>query len=202
MIRFFSALTVAIYFFTWVDILIWQRIFEANELWDLGIGTYHDGWTFALFGFMALGVLFFYPNLRRMLTFPLSLAILAFCGLEDILYYWLDGRTIPNTLYWLNENPLIFLKPVIRAHLLISALTWLLIVIAVEVLGDYLDRKPTVLHLWLDRVRQRIFGMPVSSVPDKVTGIKQHFRRRLELTMEQLLRLLKSIIWKNRAGFH
>jgi hypothetical protein len=146
MVRFFGGLSIAIYFFTWVDILIWQRIFEANQLWDLGSDAYHTGWTYALFGFMALGVLFFYPNFRRMVTFPLSLAILAFSGMEDILYYWLDGRTIPDTLSWLNTNPLIFLKPVTNTHLIISAVFWLGVVIILEIVGSFLDRKTSVPH--------------------------------------------------------
>ena len=55
---------------------------------------------------LILGVLFSI-DLRRMVTFPLSLGLLAFSGLEDILYYWLDGKSIPHFLPWLNSNPLL-----------------------------------------------------------------------------------------------
>jgi hypothetical protein len=103
--KFWVALAVALFFYARMDILIWQRIFETHSLYDLGIGVYHWGWIQSLFGFMILGVLVCYPNLRQMFTFPLSLAILAFSGLEDILYYWLDGKALPTVLPWLDSNP-------------------------------------------------------------------------------------------------
>ena len=137
--RFWFALAVAIFFYTKIDILIWQRIFEEHKLTSLGIGMYHWGWLQSLFGFMTLGILICYPNRRRMVTFPLSLAILAFSGLEDVLYYWLDGKNIPAALPWLNSNPLI-LKPVTVNHLLISAVFWLLFVIGLDILGGLLTR--------------------------------------------------------------
>ena len=59
--RFWLALTVALFFYAKMDI-IWQRIFETHELIDLGVGVYHWGWVQALFGFMILGVLLFYPR--------------------------------------------------------------------------------------------------------------------------------------------
>ena len=147
MIRFFSGLAISLYFFSWMDILIWQRIFEANKLFELGIGVYHYGWTYALFGFMALGMLIFYPNIRRMITFPLSLVLLAFSGLEDILYYWMDGRALPTLLPWLDTNPLI-LKPVTSTNLVLSALIWLAVVIIFEAAGEYLDRKKIKIQIW------------------------------------------------------
>jgi hypothetical protein len=137
--RFWIALAVAIFFYTKMDILIWQRIFEEHKLIGLGIGTYHWGWLQSLFGFMMLGILVCYPDRRRMITFPLSLSILAFSGLEDILYYWLDGKKIPAELPWLSSNPLI-LKPVTVDHLLISAVFWLLFVIGLDIFGAFLSR--------------------------------------------------------------
>jgi len=138
--RFWLALTVALFFYAKMDILIWQRIFETHELIDLGVGVYHWGWVQALFGFMILGVLLFYPDVRRMVTFPLSLGLLAFSGLEDILYYWLDGKSIPHFLPWLNSNPLL-LKPVTVERLLLSAGLWLLAVFVVDVLGVYFEKR-------------------------------------------------------------
>jgi hypothetical protein len=137
--RFWFALVIAIFFYTKIDILIWQRIFEVHKLTRLGIGMYHWGWLQSLFGFMALGILVCYPDWRRMVTFPISLAILAFSGSEDILYYWLDGKNIPPELPWLNANPLI-IKPVTVDHLLISAASWILLVIGLDILGGFLTR--------------------------------------------------------------
>ena len=123
-----------------MDILIWQRIFETHDLIDLGIGKYHWGWVTALFGLIILGVLICYPHLRRMITFPLSLAALAFSGIEDILYYWLDQKAIPSRLPWLDSNPLL-LKPVTVERLLLSAVFWLVIVLLVDLLGEILEKR-------------------------------------------------------------
>jgi hypothetical protein len=80
-----------------------------------------------------------------MLTFPLSLAILAFSGLEDILYYWLDGNALPTVLPWLNSNPLL-LKPVTVNHILISAAFWIVFVIVLDVVGELLEKKVKLLR--------------------------------------------------------
>jgi hypothetical protein len=168
--RFWFALAVAIFFYTKIDILIWQRIFEEHKLTSLGIGMYHWGWLQSLFGFMTLGILICYPNRRRMVTFPLSLALLAFSGLEDVLYYWLDGKNIPAALPWLNSNPLI-LKPVTDDRLLISAAFWLLFVIGLDILGGLLTRatkKPfpklrLSLQFPLIKNEETVAGLPTSS---------------------------------------
>ncbi len=147
MVRFFGALAAAMFFFAKMDILIWQRVFETNQLWKVQydfIPQYHLGWTQALLGYMVLGVLLFYPNIRRMITYPLSLFILAFSGLEDILYYWMDGRPIPGHLPWLSQNPMI-LQPVTDSRLVISALFWLVFVALLEALGKHFERR--VAHL-------------------------------------------------------
>ena len=160
MIRYWFALAVAMFFYAKMDILIWQRIFEANELVDLGIGVYHWGWFQGLFGFMVLGILICYPNIRRMIFFPLSLAILAFSGMEDILYYWLDGKRVPAELPWLNANPLI-MKPVTAESLLVSAVFWLLIVVALYFFGEYLEGRIRIgrqrKNLGTDKVQDSVF---------------------------------------------
>jgi len=96
-----------------------------------------------------------------MITFPLSLAVLAFSGFEDILYFWLDGRALPENLFWLNNNPLIFLKPVTSTRLVISALTWLLVVTLLEFVGNYMDRRYaiTIPRLTLRRVKNLRFAI-------------------------------------------
>lgn len=143
--KFWVALAVALFFYARMDILIWQRIFETHSLYDLGVGVYHWGWIQSLFGFMILGVLVCYPNPRLMVTFPVSLAILAFSGLEDILYYWLDGKALPTVLPWLDSNPLL-LKPVTVSNLLISAAFWIAFVILLDVVGERLEKKVKLLR--------------------------------------------------------
>jgi hypothetical protein len=140
MMRFWLALVAALFFYAKMDILIWQRIFETHELYELGMGKYHWGWLQSLFGFMVLGVLLCYPSLRRMITFPLSLAVLAFSGLEDILYYWLDGKPVPALLPWLSSNPML-LKPVTVDRLVLSTLFWILVVVALDVASAQLENR-------------------------------------------------------------
>jgi hypothetical protein len=142
-LRFFIALAVALLFYSRMDILIWQRIFETHALGAIGVGVYHWGWVHALFGFGALGALLYYPDVRRMITYPLSLGLLVFSGLEDILYYWLDGRALPGKLPWLTQNPLI-LKPVTNETLIASAGFWIAVVLAAELVGFYLDHRRAV----------------------------------------------------------
>jgi hypothetical protein len=168
--RFWLALLIAIFFYTKIDILIWQRIFEENRLTSLGIGAYHWGWLQSLFGFMILGILVCYPDWRRMVTFPISLAILAYSGSEDVLYYWLDGKNIPAELPWLNSNPLI-IKPVTVEHLLVSAIFWILFVIGLDIFGGFLTgtfRKifpkiPHALTAAWTRTKKTTTNLPVST---------------------------------------
>jgi hypothetical protein len=148
--KFWVALVVALFFYARMDILIWQRIFETHALYELGAGAYHWGWIQSLFGFMILGVLVCYPNHRQMVTFPLSLAILAFSGLEDILYYWMDGKALPSVLPWLDRNPLL-LKPVTVERILISAAFWLVFVIVLDIAGEHFEKK--VKSWWKTRGR-------------------------------------------------
>jgi len=122
--QFWAAIVVCLFFYTWTDILIWQRIFETHELWEIGIGAYHRGWQMALYGMLLLGFVIFLPDLRKGMLFALCLYCLAHSGLEDVLYYWLDGRAIPARLPWLDEAPLILFSAVTHLKLLLSALLW------------------------------------------------------------------------------
>ena len=118
------AVVVSIIFYTLADILIWQRIFEANELW-LGIGIYHKGWQMMLYGLMASGAILLLPRWRQSVVFSVSLYTLAHSGLSDVLYYWLDGRAIPELLPWLDEAPLILFSPVTNSNLILGSLAWI-----------------------------------------------------------------------------
>jgi hypothetical protein len=59
------------------------------------------------------------------LWYGLAFYTLAFSGLEDILYYWLAGNPIVHALPWLNDNSLIFFKPVTSEGLLVNAALWI-----------------------------------------------------------------------------
>ncbi len=120
------AVIIALLTYTVVDIMIWQRIFEKNELYIYS-ALYHPGWTVMLVGEMVLGALLLLPHWRAILFYLAALYSLATCGAEDVLYYWLDGRVIPYRLPWLDPAPLVLFKPVTALNLVASAGTWFLL---------------------------------------------------------------------------
>jgi hypothetical protein len=113
---------IALLFYTVTDILIWQRIFEANQM-TYYANTYHTGWFVTLAGYALMGLVFMWGSWKECLYFLAALFIGAFSGLEDILYYVLDGKTMPLYLPWLNPNPLVF--DTTRIGVIISVIFWL-----------------------------------------------------------------------------
>jgi len=114
--------SIALLFYTVTDILIWQRIFEANEM-TYYADTYHAGWFVTLAGYALMGLVFMWGAWKDCLFFLITLFIGAFSGLEDILYYVLDGKPMPEMLPWLSNNPLIYGHS--RASLIGSVLFWI-----------------------------------------------------------------------------
>ena len=112
---------VALLFYTVTDILIWQRIFEANQMVEYA-DMYHTGWFVTLAGYALLGTILMW-GAWNCLFFLITLFIGAFSGLEDVLYYVLDGKPMPEALPWLSGNPLIYGES--RAALIGSVLFWI-----------------------------------------------------------------------------
>lgn len=117
---------IALLFYTITDILIWQRIFEANQMVEYA-DVYHTGWFVTLAGYALLGTIFMWGAWKDCLFFLITLFIGAFSGLEDVLYYVLDGRGMPEVLPWLNSNPLIYGES--RATLIGSVLFWIALLV-------------------------------------------------------------------------
>lgn len=117
----FAAL-IALLFYTVTDILIWQRVFEANDLTQHA-STYHTGWFVTLAGYGLLGILLMWGAWKDIFFFLVSLFVLAFSGLEDVLYYILDGKPMPDSLPWLDSNPMIY--EVSRIGVISSVLFWI-----------------------------------------------------------------------------
>ncbi len=113
---------VALLFYTGTDILVWQRVFETHQMVQFA-ETYHTGWFVSLAGYAAIGMLLMWDAWRDCLYFIVSLLVGAFSGLEDMLYYLLDRKPIPESLPWLESNPLVF--GVTRLELIGSVLFWL-----------------------------------------------------------------------------
>ena len=114
-------------FYTITDILVWQRIFESNQL-VMFANTYHAGWFVSLAGYAMVGVVVMSDKLKDCLFFLVALFIGAYSGLEDILYYVLDRKPVPESLPWLEHNPLI--RGTGRADLILSVVFWLAVLIA------------------------------------------------------------------------
>jgi hypothetical protein len=117
------AAALALTFYTFADILIWQRIFETNQMVHYA-DIYHTGWFVSLAGYAILGVVLMWGVWRDCLYYLISLFVGAFSGLEDVLYYLLDGKPMPESLPWLEDNPMIF--HVSREGVLGSALLWMM----------------------------------------------------------------------------
>ena len=116
-----TALT-ALLFYTIADILVWQRIFEANNMVEHA-DTYHIGWFVSLAGYATIGILLMWGEWKDCLFFLTSLFVGAFSGLEDMLYYLLDRKPMPESLPWLDGNPMIY--HVSREGVLLSVLFWI-----------------------------------------------------------------------------
>ncbi len=124
------AAVVALVFYSVTDILVWQRIFEANQMIGFA-GAYHTGWVVSLAGYATVGVIVMSGHWKDCLYFLAALAVGAFSGLEDVLYYVLDGKPIPATLPWLSGNPLIYASS--RVGLISSVVFWLFALLALYV---------------------------------------------------------------------
>lgn len=136
------AAALALIFYTFADILIWQRIFETNQMVQYA-DIYHTGWFVSLAGYAILGVVFMWGAWKDCLYYLISLFVGAFCGLEDVLYYLLDGKPMPASLPWLEGNPMIF--HVSRLGVLGSVSLWLIGLVVL-----YL-----VLYQWRAKTKQK-----------------------------------------------
>ncbi len=133
------AAALAIAFYTLADILIWQRIFETNQMVQYA-HIYHTGWFVSLAGYAILGVVLMWGEWKDVVYFLISLFVGAFSGLEDVLYYLLDGKPMPDVLPWLEGNPMIL--HVSRAGVIGSVLFWLLaLVLLYLVLYQWLAKR-------------------------------------------------------------
>ncbi len=133
------AAALALIFYTFADILIWQRIFETNQMVQYA-SIYHTGWFVSLAGYAILGVVLMWGEWKDIVYFLISLFVGAFSGLEDVLYYILDGKPMPDVLPWLEGNPMIL--HVSRAGVIGSVLFWLLaLVLLYFVLYQWLTKR-------------------------------------------------------------
>lgn len=120
--RIVFATAIALFFYTVTDILIWQRIFEANNMTDYA-HLYHTGWFVTLAGYAIMGTILLWGSWKDCLYFVTSLFVAAFSGLEDVLYYLLDRKPMPEALPWLDTNPMIY-HPT-RGGVILSVIFWL-----------------------------------------------------------------------------
>jgi hypothetical protein len=83
-----------------------------------------------MWGLLSIGVAGLLPAGRDAVWFAVSFRLALMMGVEDLLYYWLDGRPLPTILPWLDEHPLIFFSPVTDASLLFNVFLWVMLTIS------------------------------------------------------------------------
>src|SRR5258708_7598841 len=123
-VRVAVALAAGLFFYALSDVLLWQRIFEQHDLFQFD-RQYQSGHVATLVGFIAIGMVLLIDAGWWSLWYAAAFYTLTFSGLEDVLYYWLDGRAIPASCPWLNTDPLILFKPAGGWTLALSAGLWL-----------------------------------------------------------------------------
>jgi hypothetical protein len=144
------AATLALLFYTFADILIWQRIFETNQMVQYA-NIYHTGWFVSLAGYAILGIVLMWGAWKDCLYYLVALFVGAFSGLEDMLYYILDGKSMPESLPWLEGNPMIF--HVSREGVIWSVSLWLVALVLLYLL----------LYQWQVKAR-KFFGSESESI--------------------------------------
>jgi hypothetical protein len=128
---------LALFFYSVTDILVWQRIFEFHRLVEYA-DTYHTGWFVSLAGYATLGLVLLWGHWKDCVYYLVALFIGAFSGLEDVLYYVLDGRPLPASLPWLDNNPMIGASS--RNGLLTSVFFWFAMLIVLYI-GLYWSQR-------------------------------------------------------------
>lgn len=122
-IRVAVALAAGLFFYALSDVLLWQRIFEQHDLFQYD-RLYQSGHVATLVGMIAIGMVLLLDTRWWALWYAAAFYTLTFSGLEDVLYYWLDGRAIPAACPWLNDDPFIIFKPAGGWSLVLSAAAW------------------------------------------------------------------------------
>lgn len=118
-----AALIAGLVFYALSDILLWQRIFEAHSMFDFD-AQYQSGHVTTLVALIATGMILLYDARLWAVWYGLAFYTLTFSGLEDVLYYWFDGRALPATLPWLDRNPLLLVHPVTATSVILSSAIW------------------------------------------------------------------------------
>lgn len=150
----FAALS-ALFFYTITDILVWQRIFEANRLNEYA-DTYHAGWFLSLAGYATVGVVVMSDRWKDCLLFLAALVVGAYSGLEDVLYYVLDRKPMPASLPWLSGNPMI--HGISRMDVISSVAFWLVVLVILYI----------AMFLWEPKLRLKApRGLVTSDHPDQ-----------------------------------
>jgi hypothetical protein len=122
------------------DILVWQRVFETHKLLEYA-DTYHTGWFVSLAGYATIGVILMWDAWKECLYFLLALFVGAFSGLEDVLYYVLDKKPVPESLPWLSNNPMIYGSS--RTGVISSVLFWLAALVILYIALFVWKKRPT-----------------------------------------------------------
>ena len=103
--RVVVALGVGLLFYALSDILLWQRIFEAHDLFQYDM-QYQSGHVSTLVAMIGVGVVLLWDARLWALWYAVAFYTLTFSGLEDVLYYWLDGTQDPGFMPLAEQRPI------------------------------------------------------------------------------------------------
>lgn len=123
--RVVIALAIGLTFYAFSDIQLWQRIFEGHSLFQFEY-QYQTGHLVTLVALIGIGMVLLWDARLWALWYGGAFYTLAFGGVCDVLYYWLDGRELPKLMPWLDSGQLLLFQPatVTSSSLLLSASIW------------------------------------------------------------------------------
>jgi hypothetical protein len=186
------ALAAGLFFYALSDVLLWQRIFEQHDLFQFD-KQYQTGHAATLVGFLAIGMVLLLDTGWWALWYGAAFFTLSFSGLEDALYYWLDGRPIPDRLPWLdNRHPLIIGHPVTAESVVLSSAIWIVLWGASLAL---LPRIPRQVRRVLNTTVSAIDRLAIIPVASQLAAVSPRRQLRAGAVGLALVLALGSGIW-------
>jgi hypothetical protein len=147
------ALACGLFFYSLSDVLLWQRIFEAHDLFQFD-AQYQNGHVITLIALIGVGVVMLWDVRLYALWYAGAFFSLAFGGVSDVLYYWIDHRVVPASMPWLNDNPFILFKPAGGWGLAASSAIWVVAWLAILWVAPMM--RAQVANRWAPMMRAQV----------------------------------------------
>lgn len=120
-----SAVGLAILLWSIQDAIFWRTWFDGRS-WNSSAELYQFWHQAFLVGLIVTGLLYFRGAMA--LWFAGATWTIANSGFPDLLYYWLDLKSVPTTLPWLDQtHPLVLFHPATASNVMQSSADWIAI---------------------------------------------------------------------------